>query len=149
LSAKRNAHKKGLPKPIRTPIRERGRLRNGDNPEMISFSETPDASIVENLQVSRTTPKSLSMGRQVIYYYQGQRPYVNPVITVDMPDDSNVHHAARLALSPEVNRAIVALIEMIEKELSIAESTHNESGTKSNLIKINLHTDGEKNIKEA
>ena len=84
------------------------------------------------------------MGRRVIYYYQGQRPYVNPVITVDMPDDSNVHYAAKLALNPRVNRAIVALIEMIEKELYIAESTGNESGIKSNLIKINLPTDGKR-----
>ena len=65
-----------------------------------------------------------------------------------MPINSDARNVAKLALNEKVTSAMVACLEVIENELSSGESTHNESGTKSNLIKINLPTDGRKNIKE-
>ena len=68
------------------------------------------------------------MGRQVIWCYRGCRPYVDPVITVDIPDASSVRAAKGLAQNPKVNRAIVALLNVIGKELSIAENTGTGDG---------------------
>jgi hypothetical protein len=72
-------------------------------------------------------------------------PYVSLVIEGSMLSASNALSAAKLAVNPKVTSAMVACLEVIESELFTERNTGRESGTKSNLIKINLPTDGKKN----
>ena len=127
MSAVRNARKKGVSKPVRSPIRERGRLRNGANPEMISFSETPPVPAVKHRLEYRTIQISRSMVNPNISNSQEQLPSVSLVIEVCTVEGSDARNVVKLGLNPAVNSAMVACLEVIESELSFKESTKTEN----------------------
>lgn len=121
MSAVRNARKKGVSPAVRTPIRERGRLRNGENPETISFSETPDAPTVTRRVEYRTTQIPKYMVNPNTLNSLERLPSVSLVIEVRTPVDSDARNVTKLALNPTVTSAMVACLEVIENELSTVD----------------------------
>ena len=146
MSAVPNAHKKGLSPAVRTPIRERGRVKSGVKPGMPFCCPIPPAPIVNPRLEYRITQLSKSMANQNILNSKIPSPYVSLVIEGSMLSGFNALSAAKLAVNPKVTSAMVACLEVIESELFIAESTHNEGGTKSTEIKDCWRRDG--NIRE-
>ena len=128
MSHVRSARKKDAQRTTRKPTGKSGLKKVGWRRKQSSLPPTPRVNTVVPQAKYHTIPKSISMGRQVIWCYQGCRPYVDPVITVDIPDASSVRLAEKLAQNPKVNRAIVALLNVIGKELSIAENTGTGDG---------------------
>lgn len=144
MSAVRNARKKGVSKPVRSPIRERGRVKHGEKREIVFFWETRSVPTVNHILEYRIIPLLRSMGDQNISISKIPSPCVSLVIEVAIAEDTDVQTAARLALNRKIQSAMVACLEVIESELFTEESIDKESGTKSNLIKINLPTNGRK-----
>lgn len=135
MSAVPNAHKKGLSPAVRTPIRERGRVKSGVKPGMPFCCPIPPAPIVNPRLEYRITQLSKSMANQNILNSKIPSPYVSLVIEGSMLSGFNALSAAKLAVNPKVTSAMVACLEVIENELFTGRNTGKESGTKPTQIK--------------
>ena len=144
MSAARNALKSEGQKITNTITAKHGRVKHGEKPEIDFLLPIPSASFADQNLAFRTIQTSRSMGIQNILILREQLPSVALVIGVCIPEDSRVQTVRRLTQSKKVTSAMLACLEVIENELSLGESTGNESGTKSNLIKVNLPTDGKR-----
>jgi len=133
MSAERNAPKKGLSPAIRTPIRERGRVKNGRKPETPSSPPTPPAAHAEIRARCHITPRhwitdaDLSMDDLNITIYPVQKHTVINAITVSIAVDSNAIDVAKLERNKKVEFAIGALVQAIRNELYLTGSTKTEN----------------------
>jgi hypothetical protein len=148
LSAVRNVQRKGAPKPIRTPIRERGQVKHGEKPKFYFSNKIPDVSFAEIQAKYRITKDSTYMVKWNISDCVIQRRTVPPVIEVCIEVTFNAVDVEKLIQNEKVNSAMGVLIEALKRELFTEESTGKENKIKSTLIKINLPTDGRKNTKK-
>ena len=127
MSAVRNARKKGVSKPVRRPIRERGRLRSGEKPGMSSCSPTQNAGHAELRAKFLITPIEMSTEYLHILTYRGHSPSAPPVISVFITVDSSALNVAKLERNKKVEFAIGALAQTIRNELYLIESTKTEN----------------------
>ena len=145
MSAARNARKKGVSKPVRSPIRERGQVKHGEKPAMTFSSITQNvahAVLKAKFHITRTEMSTEYLNTSI---YPVLMPIADPVISVFITVDSNARDAVRLERNKKVDSAIHALAQTIRNELYLLESTGRESGTKSNLIKEKVPMRGKKN----
>lgn len=129
MPAVRNAHKKGLPKIIRSPIRERGQVKHGGKREMSFSSKTPHALHAEIAAKFHITKDTMSTVDQSIFFYQKLKHTAPDVIWVSIGVDSSASNVEKLEQNERVRSAIHALVLWIKKELYLEESADKESGT--------------------
>ena len=144
MSVIRNARKKGVSKPVRSPIRERGRVKHGEKPGIDFSSPIPDVPTVTRRVEYRTTqipkytvnPNTLNSLERL--------PSVSLVIEMVMPEDSDARNVTKLAVNPRVTSAMVACLEVIESELS----TERNTGTENAMPITKSRDDGRKSGKK-
>ena len=129
MSAVPNARKKGAPKPVRKPIRERGRAKRGEKPEITFSSPIPNVPTVTRRVEYRTTQIPKYTANPNTSNSLERLPSVSLVIEMVMPEDSDARNVTKLSLNPKVTSAMVACLEVIESELSTGRNIGKESGT--------------------
>lgn len=148
MSAVPNARKNVQVPTTKLTTKKSGQAKRGEKPGMNFSSPTRSVPIVNPRLEFRITHTSKSTDDLNISNSLRPLPYVSLVIEGSMLSGSNALTAARLAVNPKVTSAILACLEMIENELSTAESTGSDNSTVSTPIKESQLTHGKKNTPE-